>query len=112
MMSEILFWRMSFVRRFIVNSLFFLMVSAVNAQTIREQYAFRHLAEQNGLSYNLVNCIIKDHNGFFWIGTYDGLNRFDGFHFTVYKNDRHNSNTLINNTVHTICEDKSGNIWT
>ena len=102
---------MSFGRKFSFIVLLHSLVIVCNAQNIQEQFAFRHLTEQNGLSYNLVNCMIKDHSGFFWIGTYDGLNRFDGFHFTVYKNDRHDPQSLINNTVHSICEDKHGNIW-
>ena len=94
-----------------LTAILFLTHVLCNGQTIEEQFSFRHLTEQNGLSYNIVNAMIKDHRGFLWIATYDGLNRFDGFHFTVYKNNRHDPFTLTNNTVHQICEDKAGNIW-
>jgi streptogramin lyase len=71
---------------------------------------FRHLRESDGLSQNLVNCFLQDRNGLLWIGTYSGLNRFDGAHFKVFKR-ANDSLSLPQNTVHDLCEDLSGNIW-
>jgi len=73
-------------------------------------FVFHHLKEKDGLSNNIVNCFLQDKRGFLWIGTYGGLNRFDGAHFYVYKNNS-NPQSIINNSVQDLCEDREGNIW-
>lgn len=73
-------------------------------------FVFSHFNESNGLSNNVVNCMIKDKHGYFWIGTYNGFNRFDGANFYSYK-IRKGNNTLLNEVVHGLCEDKQGKIW-
>jgi len=71
---------------------------------------FHNLTEKDGLSFNIVNCFFKDSEGILWIGTYNGLNRYDGAHFYIYKKGKSKS-TLPDNTVHKLTEDKEGNIW-
>jgi ligand-binding sensor domain-containing protein/putative methionine-R-sulfoxide reductase with GAF domain len=83
--------------------------SAAGAQ--QTNFQFNHIGTKKGLSHGIVNAFCQDKDGFMWIGTFDGLNRFDGTHFTVYKNDKHNRHSLINNTVHDVCVDKQGNVW-
>ncbi|MBL7703036.1 MAG: histidine kinase [Ferruginibacter sp.] len=72
--------------------------------------AFHHLAEADGLADNVVNCFLKDSRGILWIGTYNGMSRYDGANFYNYKK-RRNYNSLVNEVVHKLCEDKKGNIW-
>jgi len=64
--------------------LFFLLI---HGETVAQEnsFVFSQLKEQDGLSDNTVNCFLKDSRGIVWIGTYNGLNRFDGSHFFVYK---------------------------
>jgi len=76
-----------------------------------EQLLFQHIAEKDGLSNNIVNCIAKDKAGFLWIGTFDGLNRFDGTHFITFRSNRNQPNSLIQNTVHGICFDNNDDVW-
>jgi ligand-binding sensor domain-containing protein len=71
---------------------------------------FRHLSESDGLSQNTINCFLQDRNGMLWIGTYSGLNRYDGIHFKVFKQTK-DTLSLPQNTVHDLCEDLLGNIW-
>ena len=71
---------------------------------------FHHITEHEGLSNNIVNCFLKDSRGFLWIGTYNGLNRYDGSSFTIFKQGKDGC-MILDNTVHDLCEDKSGNIW-
>jgi len=71
---------------------------------------FQHYTIDNGLSQNTVDCILKDSHGFMWFGTWNGLNRFDGYNFVVYKSDNH-PNSLSGNFIYSLCEDKMGNIW-
>jgi ligand-binding sensor domain-containing protein len=72
---------------------------------------FYCLNSNNGLSQNHVNAIIKDSRGFMWFATDDGLNRFDGYQFTVYKNIPSQKGSLSNNIVYDVLEDKSGKLW-
>ncbi|GAB3225099.1 ligand-binding sensor domain-containing protein [Spirosoma arcticum] len=75
------------------------------------QLEFDHIQQAQGLSSNIVNCIMQDRSGYLWIGTYGGLNRFDGSHFTVFKTDRRRPGSLGNNVVHDIGQDQAGNLW-
>jgi ligand-binding sensor domain-containing protein len=71
---------------------------------------FTHLSEKDGLQNKYIFCMMKDSRGILWAGTQGGLNRFDGSHFYSFKKNRA-ANTLPDNSVNSICEDKSGNIW-
>lgn len=72
---------------------------------------FNRVTAQNGLSHNKVNCILQDKRGFIWIGTDDGLNRYDGNYFTIYRNLPGDSTTISGNIVTDILEDKQEIIW-
>lgn len=72
---------------------------------------FEVLSLEQGLSQNTVHCILQDSRGLMWFGTWDGLNRYDGVHFTVYKNDRDDPHSLSDNAVRTIYEDTAGVLW-
>jgi len=71
----------------------------------------RYLGIEQGLSNNAVMSICQDHNGFLWIGTYDGLNRYDGYGFKVFHNVIGDSTSLATNTIYSIAEDESHCIW-
>lgn len=71
----------------------------------------RYLGIDQGLSNNAVTCIHKDHNGFMWFGTYDGLNRYDGYSFRVFRNTVGDSTSLSENHIYCINSDNENNIW-
>lgn len=70
-----------------------------------------YLGIEQGLSNNSVTCIHHDRQGFMWFGTYDGLNRFDGYSFLTFRNRLHDSTSLVYNRISAIEEDSAGNIW-
>ncbi|MEI8224399.1 MAG: two-component regulator propeller domain-containing protein [Bacteroidota bacterium] len=70
---------------------------------------FQHYTTLEDLSQNTVDCILRDKRGFMWFGTWNGLNRFDGYHFVVYKSDNQ-GNSLSNNFIYSLCEDTLGNL--
>ncbi|MBN2349493.1 MAG: GAF domain-containing protein [Bacteroidales bacterium] len=72
---------------------------------------FEHITTNEGLSQSTVNCIFQDSKGFIWLGTNDGLNKYDGYSITVYKHDPKDSLSLGGNTIMAICEDTDGNLW-
>src|SRR5687767_8418530 len=65
----------------------------------------------NGLSQNNVLCIAQDHQGFLWIGTDDGLNRFDGHEFKVFKNSDDKPNSIVDNTIRALLVARDSSIW-
>lgn len=80
--------------------------SNIPAQNLR----FEHITSDNGLSQNTVMCILQDSRGFMWFGTWNGLNRFDGYSFKTFKSSAQNS-ALSNNFIYSICEDQRGDLW-
>src|SRR5215208_1352456 len=72
---------------------------------------FEHLSIENGLSQNAGLAIFQDSKGYLWIGTQDGLNRFDGFTFKVFKHDPDDPHSISHNSVIAMTEDKDGYLW-
>ncbi len=72
---------------------------------------FDFYSQENGLSNNQIHCIRQDKKGWMWFGTSQGICRFDGYKFTVFKNDPEDSTSLKGNLVRTIFEDKKGQLW-
>jgi signal transduction histidine kinase/streptogramin lyase len=72
---------------------------------------FLHLTQEDGLSQNAGLAFLQDSRGFVWIGTQDGLNRYDGHTITVYKNDPDNPTSLSFNSINALMEDRDGQIW-
>lgn len=79
--------------------------------TAQEEINFTALTTKDGLSSNTVNVILKDRYGLLWFGTEDGLDKFDGTNFKVYRHKPGDSTTLEANEVLSLHEDKSGNLW-
>ncbi|HTI09246.1 MAG TPA: two-component regulator propeller domain-containing protein [Puia sp.] len=76
-----------------------------------QSYYFRHYQVENGLSNNAVLCSLQDDQGFLWFGTKDGLNRFNGYSFKVFRYDDRVKGSIGSNFIHTLCQDKGGVLW-
>ena len=76
-----------------------------------QDVTFRHLAVEDGLSQNTINCIFQDNYGFMWFGTQDGLNCYDGLEFTTYRSVPEDSGTISHNWIWDVIEDTSENLW-
>jgi len=72
---------------------------------------FFHYETVDGLSNSNVTSILQDRRGFLWVSTLNGLNRYDGYHFTVYYHQPNNSESLGGNAVNCLVEDRAGYIW-
>lgn len=75
------------------------------------QYRFRHLTFDNGLSHADANVVVQDKRGFIWIGTYSGLNRYDGYEIRSYYNELSYINKPYLNRIHDICVSDEGLLW-
>src|SRR5690554_2840679 len=72
---------------------------------------FKYYKAEDGLSSNTVYAALQDSKGFMWFGTENGLNRFDGYTFTVYHNVPRTAHSLINNYVYALVEDEAEHLW-
>lgn len=89
----------------------FFILTGVVLRALPQSYSFRNYQVENGLSYNSVICSVQDKKGFMWFGTKDGLNRFDGYTFKIFRNDPDNPKSIGNNFIHSLFEDKNQNLW-
>ncbi len=95
--------------RELIIVLFIFSTTFTHAQT--NKLHFDRYNTSNGLSNNRVYSILQDKQGFLWFGTLDGLNRFDGYSFSIYRNIPLDSLSLQSNRIISMFEDSSGNIW-
>lgn len=75
------------------------------------QIVFDHITSHDGLSQSTVNCIIQDRDGFLWFATNDGLNKYDGYSFKVYRNNKQDRTSLSSNDITYLMEDNQGYLW-
>jgi hypothetical protein len=81
------------------------------AQKPLNPFIFKQFTDGVGTQNNIVSCFLEDKDGFLWVGTADGLKRFEGTNFTIFKHDRNNPNSLAHNEIEALCEDNFGRIW-
>jgi len=88
-----------------------LILSMSSISYAQRNYLFENISIPQGLSNSTVNYIFQDSNGFIWISTADGLNRYDGNNIKIFKNDPNDSTTIPTNDCYAIAEDADGFIW-
>jgi ligand-binding sensor domain-containing protein len=96
------------------SGLLLLLIINIITQTAFAQappLQFQHLTDAHGLSHNRVWAITQDKHGLIWIGSQDGLNRFDGYKVDVYRTERGNKNSLPNNYIRCLFTDSNGTVW-
>jgi hypothetical protein len=101
------------MRRFLTISLFaiFGLLSGTKQAIAQTTPGYQTISIADGLSQGMVFDIIQDAEGFLWIATKNGLNRYDGYSFRVFTNDPYNAFTLSGNTIVKLFEDSKGRIW-
>ena len=88
----------------LISSLFICSVIGVS-----QNIDFKYFSGEDGLSQ--VSIVIEDSKGYLWFGTVDGLNRYDGYDFTVFKTDPNDNHSIVDNLIGKLHEDASGDIW-
>ncbi len=95
--------------RFVLGVLILVLLTARPAAAA--DFPVRYLGIENGLSNNAVTHIYQDAKGFMWLGTYDGLNRYDGYKFKIYRNRIGDSSSLADNSIYYIEGTKDNRLW-
>jgi signal transduction histidine kinase/ligand-binding sensor domain-containing protein len=91
--------------------IFLVLYCLINYESHAQDFRFSHLTTDDGLPENTGQAILQDNQGFIWIGTQNGLARFDGFNFTVFKHQNGDDHSLSNNQVEGLLQDEDGFIW-
>lgn len=94
-----------------IKKLILLLVLLTQSLTNAQDLLFEHYNEINGLSQNSVRTIVQDTKGFLWLGTFGGLNRFDGYEFKVYNSQVDNTTSLQDDDITAMRLDKANNLW-
>lgn len=92
-----------------ILTLLFICPMLVFAQ--KNNFHFKTLTTTDGLSQNYVFTILQDQKGFMWFGTWNGLNKYNGYQFKTYKSVPYSPNSLSNSCITTLFEDHKGNLW-
>lgn len=95
----------------LILTIVLLLFCLVPGYAQRPDVRFEHLSLEQGLSQGSVFCVFQDSKGFMWVGTEDGLNQYDGYHFKIYKNEPGNTRSISSNLIYTIYEDRQGMLW-
>jgi signal transduction histidine kinase/ligand-binding sensor domain-containing protein/DNA-binding response OmpR family regulator len=95
-----------------INKITFILLIVLNAQIVFPQTKLRFdiYTQEEGLPNNQIQCIYQDSKGWMWIGTSQGLSRFDGYNFLNFLSDPTDSSSLKGNLIRVIKEDKKGNL--
>lgn len=104
------FFYFSFCLLFLITIITPTALSA-NLKDVNSRLYFKSLGIDEGLSQNTVNYIIQDKTGFMWFGTKDGLNRYDGTSFTIYKKNKTFPTSLNNSFIRSLYQDQDLNLW-
>jgi PAS domain S-box-containing protein len=99
----------AFCRHLFVLSI--LLSAALVKGQDKTSFKFSNISVDDGLSQSWVHCVLQDKYGFIWIGTDDGLNRYDGYEIVSYKHNTRDKNSIINNGILDMLEDSRGNLW-
>ena len=97
--------------RVIVFSFFGIFFLQINGLYAQNTLIFKNINVDNGLPQNSVLSVLQDRKGYIWAGTFDGLSKFNGLDFKVYKNETNNNKSISNNKISKLFEDKKGNLW-
>lgn len=89
----------------------FVILFAFKAHSQYQNLKFENLDTSEGLSSSTCLEILQDSEGFMWFGTIDGLNRYDGYNFEIYRPVLNDSTSISNNRINSMVEDTKGNLW-
>ena len=84
---------------------------AQGANVTESNLHFSHISIDNGLSQNTIFAITQDSKGCMWFATHNGVNKYDGYDFTVYQHNPQDTTTIASDRIRTVMTDDKGRIW-
>lgn len=97
------------LKNFLLSLLFIFSFSAIHANS--DHYVIKQIKNSKGLSQSSVLCMLQDSEGYMWFGTSNGLNKYDGYNFTVFSHNPLDSTSISDNGINSLYEDENGSIW-
>lgn len=94
-----------------VTSILFSPLFTVPVFALSDTIRFENISTEQGLSQSTVHSIFQDRQGFMWLGTEGGLDRYDGYQFNAYYHDPNNPKTLADSLIMSLYQDRQGNLW-
>lgn len=94
-----------------LHTLLFLLLSTTAFAQQAKQYAFRHFSTRDGLAANGTGTVLQDQEGYIWIGTQNGLQRYDGNNFITFRNRVYDSTSIPTDYIPSMYQDHKGNLW-
>lgn len=98
-----------FILKYLLEIIFIIFYSSAFSQETNVR--FKHIDIEQGLSQNMIKDILQDSKGFMWFATWDGLNRYDGYEFKVFKHVDGDTTSLPMNKIYCLFEDHRGRLW-
>ena len=95
----------------IVSTLLLVLVFYIPVYSINNNYTFKRLGIEDGLSQSTIYSMIQDNEGYMWFGTANGLNKYDGYNFQIFTNNPYDTNSISDNSITSLFEDKNGTLW-
>ena len=99
------------LKKIIIRWLFFSVCFSITVAAQDPKINFERISIEQGLSQSRVFALLQDHKGFLWVGTQDGLNKYDAYTFTVYRHHIEDSTSLSDNYIWCLYEDRAGTLW-
>ncbi len=88
-----------------------LLTAFIEISKAQNEYRFDKITSEDGLSQSVISAVIQDHFGYLWIGTLDGLNRYDGKQYKIYKHDIATPNSISTNRIQALFLDNNNQLW-
>src|SRR5687768_3698429 len=97
--------------KYVIKYVLLLIASVLCHDLVAQTVFFNHITQDEGLRNGNVRAVVKDYQGFIWVGTEDGLHRYDGYSMKLYRTLGQDSASLTSNFILRLFEDSQHNLW-
>ncbi|MCD7976571.1 MAG: response regulator [Tannerellaceae bacterium] len=97
--------------KYLILSIWIFFLSLLIQPVHGEAFIFDRLSTGQGFSSSRITTILQDQTGYIWVGTSEGLNRYDGYHIRTFHPEAGNSHSIQSNAIHKLHEDENGYLW-